>query len=593
MKFLVPLNVDYVVSFEEMPRSKGRQKVWKIEVRSTKGKKCDFPPEETPNEFWIKKTSREILRDELIKFVPDFQPKNVQDRAGVKQNQDSVDRLVANLCKEIERKVKEYKESLTESKWKQLKYEEGLYDSVVAFLAELNNKGQSDMAKHIEIIQTREIEKSKKEGKNVEVSKEEIASNLLFIKSPPDVLKFFADKLELILQAHKMLFEDKTVTPFIHRFKEELIICIATLLSYWTGREPKWNLFIGPSRSFKSTHINYFQALNKIVTYEVDMMTTNALMSGAEEVESFLPLLDEKTQIMDEMGTMLSMRKDVVVKLLSEYTVAYKGWATKISGSAKTSESTRSRFNWLAGITNEKFQELYDLFRTIGSRFITYEFPVYSDRYYHDLIDTKNQATVRAKEKALKRMLGAYIYGMFRWLKDNPQSVDDSQVKSLLEEVSNFYTIFRDKEPPLWFRQMITDMAGTIAVMFNHRQITRDDVEILISSTFSCNKKVYIEVVKIAAVNTGGIESGEILEIMPTYNENHIKKTLAKLERDGLFVETSNGYEVRDEWRDVTSLIRKHLERTNQTNFYQFGRTSQAQGEYIPSRSDSDGGLLY
>jgi len=595
VKFKTPLTAEYEASFEEQHKTKGKTKAWKFEVKRLDGGVCTFPPTEEPAEFWTKKTFREGLREDLVKFIPDFQPQNPQNRSEVKQNADRVDRVVGSLCTEIEKIIKEFDDSLMNAKWKQLKYDPELYSSVTGFLADLNNISVGDIVKYIQNRQRIETNKLKKQGKNMEVTPEEIADNLLFIHPPNDVLSFFAGKLDSILQAHNMLFEDKTSGTPIHRFKEELVLCIATVLSYWIGREPKWILLIGPSRNFKSTHINYLEVINKIITYEVDMMTTNALMSGAEDVDSFMRLLDEKTQLMDEMGTFLSMRKDVVVKILAEYCVAYKGRATKLSGSAKTSETVYARFNWLAGITNEKFQELFDLFRTIGSRFITFEFPVYSDKYYHELIDGKNAARVKGKEKVLKRMIGSYVYGMYKWLKDNPPAVDSSKVDALLIEMSNFYTIFRDREPPLWFRQMLTDLASIIAVMFNRKQIEREDVEMLVSSTFSCNKKIYLELVKTFAANAGGLEVDDIMEVLPTYRANHIKGILLKLERDGFLEESAEGYVARDEWKNVMEMIRNHLVRTEQLGAYTMGKTQQSRDEYLPAKMEdnSDGDVIY
>lgn len=593
LKFNIQLTNEFAVTIEEMFSSNGKRKVWKFNVNpKNEGDECGFPSVEAPDQFWLKKRFRDELRNDLIKYIEEFQPKDPDDKNEIFKNRDRVDRVVANLTQEIESIIDDYNDSLTKNKWKQLRFNPELYVSVVGFLADLNNRSVADIKKHIEIVRDRKNKKIAAKGGNGEVTNEEVASEVLFIKPPKDVFSFFYKRLDLIIQTHHSLYQDTTYGKPIHRFKEELIICLATVLSFWLGRDPKWVLFIGPSRSFKSTHINFFQTLNKIITFEVDMMTANALMSGAEDVESFMHLLDEKCQLMDEMGTFLSMRKDVVIKLLSEYTVAYKGWASKASGSTKTMETVIARFNWLAGITNEKFQELYDLFRTIGSRFITFEFPVYAQAewsYYHDLVDGKNPSIVGAKEKALKRMIGSYMYGMFRWLKEHKPIVKLDKVKDLLIEASNFYSIFRDREPPLWFRQMLTDLASTIATMFNRDEVLEEDVEILISSTYSCNKKVYNEIVKVFAANRRILSIGDIKEVLSTYKESHIRNIINLLIQREFLEEMPSGFMTRDKWRNIMEMIKKHMKRTGQYNAYTTSSSSQAKQEYLPAAAEEEG----
>lgn len=571
MEFKIAVDGGYTIIIKELDRYSGKKRLWLIKLIHAK-KTVSFPSFEVPDKFWLKKNFRDDLRNDLIKYVDDFAAQG-QNRNDIFQNRDRVDRIVAILCTEIEKVLTEYEESVKDNSWKQLQYDSSMYTSIVDFLANLNEKDNTDIEKWIEAERKKQTTALNKAGTKGELSKEEVASGLLFKTAPKKPLLFFRNKLKSIMHAHKVMYEDLS-NGKKHRFKEELIMCIATILSFWIGGDPKWVLFIGPSRSFKSSHINFFGMLHRVITYEVDMMTTNALMSGAEDAESFMWRLNEKTQLMDEMGTLLSMRQDQVRKLLGEYCVAYKGYASKISGSAKGHEKVDARYNWLAGITNDKFQEMYELFRSIGSRFFTLSFPVYEKddwEYYHQLIDRKDAARVKGKETALIRLLGGYVYGFYKWLKiekeANRLKFDTSKIDLLTKQMANFYALFRNSEPPLWFRQMIIDLGKTIALMDNRTIVYKKDINALISSTYSCNQQWQIDIIKFIAIN-GECTAESIREVCPRHTVRKLNWELKILEGRGLIDATLDGFKPKWKWGTIFKLVAKDMARCGEVEKY-------------------------
>jgi len=133
--------------------------------------------------------------------------------------------------------------------------------------------------------------------------------------------------------------------------------------------------------------------------------------------------------------------------------------------------------------------------------------------------------------------------------------------------------------------------------MFNRRVVVKSDVEMLVSAVFSCNKKIYQEIVKLIAANDIGITYKEMLQILSSYKESIIKSVIMKLERDELIeVQPDSGlYVFKERWKNVVAMIKNHMERTNQMEIYRTSSTVKSREEYLPIIYDdeNEGGLLY
>jgi len=510
------------------------------------------PPIFIENKFWLNNTVFRRLYKLFSNHLSSYLDTNSPDPAKKKK---ASKRLNADLVDFFTNVETHYDEMIGVGNYSEDVMIKRNIHNIIAFLADFNKCSDDDIRAEI-------FDKKKYD------SPEEALKTLVFLRPRSKPKLIFKDRYRGIIEKHKKLYaNDNGYDPFLH----ELKFAMGVVVSQPIGIDPKWALLIGPSRSGKSTHINMFEGLHRIFTYSNDMMTTNALMSGLSEVESFLKFLDGKTQMMDEMGTFLSMRKDQVAKLLGEYSVVYKGSGTKISGSEKGEETVYSRFNWLAGITEKKFQKLHDVFTTVGSRFICREYPRYDDEYYIDL--AKRKAGVFKKYmKELKRAVASYCYAVIRWLRNgNEKAITDIHIPPAIQDkidtMSKFYVLFKDREVPMWYNQMLQDLTRTMAFIDARRQVNEEDVYILITSTYASLTTWKQRLVKAFSV-TRSMTLSEIKKVLRAARASDVKRWIYPFVAGGFLQDTGKEFVTEDCWDSVLDDIANFLSFTNQTRMY-------------------------
>lgn len=135
----------------------------------------------------------------------------------------------------------------------------------------------------------------------------------------------------------------------------ELLVAVATVLANRLDSVPIWMFLVGPASSLKSTILVAMDGAKEI--HHLSDLTENALMSGYKTPKggkagdiSLLRDLNKKTLVIKDFTTILSVRPDKRLNILSQFRDAYDGFASKSTGVGEV--KAKAKFGFLAGVTN-------------------------------------------------------------------------------------------------------------------------------------------------------------------------------------------------------------------------------------------------
>jgi 5S rRNA maturation endonuclease (ribonuclease M5) len=159
--------------------------------------------------------------------------------------------------------------------------------------------------------------------------------------------------------------------------KNVISIFLACLISHFFKSDPLWMFFVAPPSGSKTEIIS--TVIDLPFVKMLSNLTPQTLVSGmvTKKDASLLLQLKNHVLIMKDFTTVLSMRPDDKLNILSQLREVYDGRYSKAFGTGKTVE-WEGRITLIAGVT-PAIDTHYSMNQVMGERFIMYRVPQAKD----------------------------------------------------------------------------------------------------------------------------------------------------------------------------------------------------------------------
>lgn len=142
------------------------------------------------------------------------------------------------------------------------------------------------------------------------------------------------------------------------------------------GTGPYWLLTVGPPASSKTEAVN--AARGMVHTYYLDTLTENSFISGylpnEGNPQDLLREIGGKCLIVKDLSPLLSLKEDVVKKVLGDLCAIYDGYFSKFTGT-RGKVSYEAIFPFIACVTPQAMERHNRYISMIGPRFLYYRLP--------------------------------------------------------------------------------------------------------------------------------------------------------------------------------------------------------------------------
>jgi hypothetical protein len=181
----------------------------------------------------------------------------------------------------------------------------------------------------------------------------------------PNALKYPLDRLRET--AHKWLYLDDD------RFID---VMVSAHIANRFDADPVWMQFIGPPSSAKTELLNSFSGHKS--AYFLSSLTEKTLISGktssSDKNPSLIFKLANKTLVLKDFTTVLSMRSEPKAEILSQLREIYDGQYSKAFGQGFTINWT-GKIGFMAACT-PVYDKHYSVIGVMGDRFLLYRNPI-------------------------------------------------------------------------------------------------------------------------------------------------------------------------------------------------------------------------
>lgn len=166
----------------------------------------------------------------------------------------------------------------------------------------------------------------------------------------------------------------KVVHKWMYLENDEVIdVMIATHIANKFKADPVWMIIIGPPSHTKTELLRAFDKHPDV--YFLSNLTPATLVSGIKPKNgvndpSLLPKLNDKTLILKDFTTLLSMRSEQQQEIIAQFREIYDGRYTKVFGTGKKVD-WQGRVGLIAACT-PIYDKHYGMIGTLGDRFLLY-----------------------------------------------------------------------------------------------------------------------------------------------------------------------------------------------------------------------------
>jgi len=182
-------------------------------------------------------------------------------------------------------------------------------------------------------------------------------------------LKFQLDEVKAVFNKWLFLEDDRIID-----------VALATHIANRFAADPVWTLIISPPSTTKTEVLRGFQGHSD--AYFLSTLTPSTFISGKKTKNnneaSLLFKLSEKTLILKDFTTILSMRHEPRAEILAQLREIYDGNYVKAFGTGQT-VSWEGRVGLIAACT-PIYDKHYAVIGSMGDRFITYRCPENDNR---------------------------------------------------------------------------------------------------------------------------------------------------------------------------------------------------------------------
>jgi hypothetical protein len=164
----------------------------------------------------------------------------------------------------------------------------------------------------------------------------------------------------------------EAVEPWLYLEDDRIIdVMCATVIANQFKTDPLWMIFIGPPSHAKTELLRALDGHQSV--YFLSNLTPATLVSGKPQRgadPSLLPKLNDKTLVMKDFTTVLTMRSENQAEILSQLREIYDGSYSKCFGTGK-------EFHWkgrvgLIAACTPAYDKHYSVIGSLGDRFLLY-----------------------------------------------------------------------------------------------------------------------------------------------------------------------------------------------------------------------------
>jgi hypothetical protein len=246
----------------------------------------------------------------------------------------------------------------------------------------------------------------------------------------------------------------QVVKKWLYLENDEIIdVMVATHLANQFDADPIWMLFIAPPSSTKTELLRGFKGHPDI--YSLSTLTPATLISGKKTKDgvnpSLLFKLNNKTLILKDFTTILSMRSESQQEILAQLREVYDGYFKKAFGTGDV-PAWEGRVGLMAACT-PVYDRHYGVIGSMGDRFMLYRSPENNNRK----MGFRAQKLV-GREDEMRQEIRTAIHkfiDQFKDLKNKHFAANTDEVNEMIVALACFIAIARTHVDRDWKTQRI------------------------------------------------------------------------------------------------------------------------------------------
>jgi hypothetical protein len=211
-------------------------------------------------------------------------------------------------------------------------------------------------------------------------------------------LKYPLDELKEIVKKHLYIEDDSVID-----------VMVAVHLANQFQTDPLWMLFVAPPSTAKTELLRAFEGHPR--AYFLSSLTPSTLISGQKPTKgnpqpSLLPKLNDKTLVLKDFTTILSMRSEQQQEILAQFREVYDGSFCKVFGTG-VSIDWKGHVGFMGAVT-PVYDKHYAVIGSMGDRFLLYRSKA-SDEYSMGLRAIRNVGKEDEMRKEIREAVHLFI----------------------------------------------------------------------------------------------------------------------------------------------------------------------------------------
>lgn len=355
----------------------------------------------------------------------------------------------------------------------------------------------------------------------------------------------------------------------------ELLLAVAISLPITQAEAEAlvWLLAVGVPSSDKTNQVTLLREMPNI--YFLDTLTENAFVTGyvpesGERPKDLLAELDGRCLVVKELGTLFSLKAELIRKVLGDLQAIYDGHFSKYTGTRGRVEY-KAAFPLIGCVTPLALNQHQRYMASIGPRFLFYRLLPLTEKQVQEGFELSWQAGGRGKRlEELRRLVSAYGWQLYN---NMPKLVPETpEQQTRLNELARFlssgravaltdryqerseegktFTVYENagsqKEEPFRALQQLRGLGRSLACVHRRTQMTDHEMEMLRRVALSSMPPERADTLLLFQEGSrylrsdGGLTRRKAAEGL-TRSYNHAKRLLQELEGLGLIEAVGGG----------------------------------------------------